>query len=180
MSQQLIRGVFLSALGLLVVVGSVLSRGQAAAPQKDGAKDAALERTRYETRMLDDLYKNAIVLVTKHYVKSDSDLAAGEAFKLLFESMKASGWHEVRLLDGLGAPINDSNQPRDEFERSSMKEILAGKVSVEQVETKNGKRYLRTATTLPMVMDKCIMCHSNYKGQKIVGALGYTLPIDVE
>jgi hypothetical protein len=29
-------------------------------------------------------------------------------------------------------------------------------------------------------MDKCIMCHDNYQGQKIVGGLGYVVPIDLK
>jgi len=153
--------------------------GQGATPEET-KEDSALLRTRRETKMLDDLYKNAIVLVTKHYVNENSDLAAGSAFKVLFKTMKDNGWHEVRLLDGLGQPLNEENLPQDDFEKAGIKAMLDGKASYEKVETRDGKRYLRTITTLPMVMDKCVMCHENFKDKKIVGGLGYTLPIDVQ
>ena len=52
----------------------------------EDAKDPAVERARREVRMLDDIYKTAIVLVTENYVHDDTDLAAGSAFKALFEA----------------------------------------------------------------------------------------------
>ena len=56
--------------------------------------------------------------------------------------------------------------------------LLDGKAGYEQVVEKEGKRYLRSATPVPVVMDKCIMCHENYKGKTIIGALGYTVPVE--
>lgn len=50
-----------------------LNRSRAA----DVKEDPAVERTRRQVRMLDDVYKTAVVLITKHYVKEDSDLPAG-------------------------------------------------------------------------------------------------------
>ncbi len=142
-------------------------------------KEAEVIRARRETTLLDTLYKNAIVLITTHYVSDSDSIPAGEAFKALFATMKKDGWHEVRLIDGLGDPVNDENTPKDDFEKSAMKEILAGKARVELVVEQSGVRELRTLTSVPMVMDKCILCHENYRGQKIVGALGYRLPLDV-
>lgn len=144
------------------------------------AKNPAVDRARREVRLLDDIYKTAIVLVTKHYVEEKSDLPAGEAFKVLFGAMKEKGWHEVRLLDGSGQPINDDNKPKDEFEREAIKQMLAEKPYYEQVVTKDGKQFLRAATPVPVVMDKCVLCHENYKGKKIIGSLAYTLPLDVQ
>ena len=68
-------------------------------------------------KLLDDIYKTAIVLITKHYVDDDSDLPAGEAFKVLFRGVKEKGWHEVRLLDATGEPLNEENAPQDGFEK---------------------------------------------------------------
>ena len=45
--------------------------------KKAGRKDAALERTRKTVRMLDDVYKTAVVLITEHYVNDTDDLPAG-------------------------------------------------------------------------------------------------------
>ena len=61
-----------------------------------------------------------------------------------------------------------------------MAALLDGKPYVEELATKDGKRYLRAATPIPVVMEKCTMCHENYRGKKVIGALGYTLPLDVK
>ena len=156
-----------------------------AAPAASAAKSSAndeqdrqLDRARREVKLLDDIYKTAIVLITKHYVEEDSDLPAGEAFKVLFDGMKEKGWHQVRLLDATGEPINDANRPQDDFEKNAIKALVSGKPYYEETVEKDGKHFLRAATPLPIVMEKCSMCHDNYKDQKVIGGLGYTLPLD--
>jgi hypothetical protein len=145
------------------------------------ADDAALARTRKQVLMLDDLYKNAIVLITEHYVDESSDLAAGAAFQKLFDAMRKKGHHDVRLLDATGQPYDDDNAPRDDFEKSAVAALKAGKPTYEQVVTQNGKQFLKLATPIPVVMQKCTLCHPAYKkaaaGQPI-GALGYTIAIE--
>jgi hypothetical protein len=59
-----------------------------------------------------------------------------------------------------------------------MKALLDGKDYYEEVATRDGKHYLRAATPIPVVMEKCTLCHDNYKGKKVIGALGYTLPLE--
>lgn len=145
------------------------------------AADPAVERTRKQVRMLDDLYKTAVVLITKHYVNSESDLAAGVAAKAIFTTMKEKGWHEVRLVDATGKPIMEENLPQDDFEKDAIKALKSGKPYYDQiVEGKDG-RYLRAATIVPVVMDKCTMCHEHYKDAKAgeaIGALAYKLKIE--
>jgi hypothetical protein len=166
-----------ASIGLAAVVaGIVMTQCQTLAVEK--VDDVQLQRARREVKLLDDIYKSAIVLITKHYVDESSDLAAGEAFKVLFESMKEKGWHEVRLLDATGEPINDENSPQDDFERAAVKAMLDGKDYLDEVATHEGSRYLRAATPVPVVMEKCILCHENYRGRKLAGALAYTLPLD--
>lgn len=147
--------------------------------QADAPKsDPAVERARREVRMLDTLYKNAVVQITKHYVDGVKDVSAGTAAKLLFGAMKEGGWHEVRLLDATGQPLVEENVAKDDFEKAAVKALVAGQPSPEEIVTKDGKRYLRTATPIPVVMEKCTMCHDNYSGNKgVIGALSYTLPI---
>ncbi len=169
----------LVVLGLLTagVTGLVRLSGQAA----DEPADAALQRTRKQVRMLDDLYKTAVVIVTENYVEEDSDLAAGDAFQALFKVMKDKGYHEVRLLDATGEPYDEDNSPKDQFERQAIKQLKAGESWYEEIVMKDGQRYLRAATPVPVVMEKCTLCHDHYRdvpaGQPI-GALGYTIPIE--
>lgn len=171
------RGVVLG-LGLLLL-GVSLLQGQGGNVIL-GKTDEALARTRKQTKMLDDLYKTAIVLITEHYVKGDEP-AAAVAGKLLWKEMKAKGHHEVRLIDATGDPIEAVNAPADDFEKTAIKEILGGKASVDKIVEKDGKRYLRTATVVPVVMEKCKSCHPNYENVpkgKAIGAIAYKLPIE--
>lgn len=150
-------------------------------PADKTAEDPAVARTRKQVKMLDDLYKTAVVLITTHYVNTDKDLPAGSAAIALFDAMKKKGWHEVRLLDATGDPLEDHNSPQDDFEKKAVAAIKAGSDFQEQVIEKDGKRYLRAATPIPVVLQKCTMCHENYKGLKAgqaIGALGYTVPIE--
>ena len=78
-------------------------------------QDAAVERTRKTVRMLDDVYKTAVVLITEHYVNDDKDLPAGAAAIALFDAIKKKGWHEVKLLDVSGEPDDDDNVAKDAF-----------------------------------------------------------------
>ncbi|MBL4883605.1 MAG: hypothetical protein COB12_12400 [Flavobacterium sp.] len=170
------RLMMLSLVGLLA-----LGSFQTSDANDQKKKTPAVDRARRTGQMLDDLYKTAIVLVTTHYVEEDSDLAAGDAFQALFKVMKDKGYHEVRLLDASGEAYDDDNLPRKGFEQAAVKALLAGAKTYEKVIKKDGKRYLQYATPIPVVMEKCIMCHENYrdlpKGQ-IIGSLSYTIPID--
>ncbi len=173
----------LIALALSIIAISAASMGLTTlthAADKT-ADDAALARTRKQVQMLDDLYKTAIVLVTEHYVDESSDLAAGAAFQKLFDAMRKKGHHDVRLLDATGQPYDDDNAPRDDFEKAAIAALKAGKPTYEQVVTQNGKQFLKLATPIPVVMQKCTLCHPAYEkapaGQAI-GALGYTIAIE--
>lgn len=167
----------LVAISVLALVGLSLS-GQETANKKD---DPALERTRKQVQILDDVYKTAIVLITENYVDEASDLAAGAAFQKLFQAMREKGHHDVRLLDATGEPYDPDNAPRDEFEKAAIKALKEGKGYYERITEKNGKRYLQAATPIPVVLKKCTLCHPAYEKAKAgepIGALGYTIEID--
>ncbi len=171
---------FAWALVPVVLVGMVVAQLKSAdkASQPD---PAAVERARQQVRMLDDLYKTTLVLITEHYVHKEDDVAAASAAKLLFATMKEKGWHEVRLIDATGEPYEEKNAPADDFEKSAVAQLKTGQAFVDAVIEKDGKSYLRAATPVPVVMEKCIMCHAHFKnvekGQP-VGALSYILPIE--
>jgi hypothetical protein len=162
----------------VVALGGLSLWGQDTASKKD---DPALERTRKQVQILDDVYKTAIVLITENYVDEASDLAAGAAFQKLFQAMREKGHHDVRLLDATGEPYDSDNAPRDEFEKAAIKALKEGKGYYERITEKNGKRYLQAATPIPVVLKKCTLCHSAYEKAKAgepIGALGYTIEID--
>jgi hypothetical protein len=163
---------------------TVLALGWAltAAAAKDAKVDpAALERTRKELKMLDDIYKTTIVLITDKYVHDKEDFPAGGAAVALFDAMQKKGWHEVRLLDATGKPHEKKNAPADDFEKEAVKKLKAGGDYYEQVVEKDGKPFLRAATPVPVVMKKCALCHEHYNDAKkgeAIGALSYTIRIE--
>ena len=90
----------------------------------------------------------------------------GGAAVAWFDATKKKGWHEVRLLDATGEPYDDDNVARDAFDHEAIKQLKAGKSYYEQVERRGGKRKLRAATPIPVVMQKCVMCHPHYAKAK--------------
>lgn len=172
------------SLCLLTVISlfaatAILLQGSVQSDEKK--PDPALERTRKTVRMLDDVYKTAVVLITEHYVNDDDDLPAGTAAIALFDAVKKKGWHEVRLLDATGDPYDDKNVANDDFDRNAIKALKSGKDFYDKVEEKKGKRFLRAATPIPVVLKKCVMCHEHYgdvKDGQPIGILSYTIPIE--
>lgn len=142
--------------------------------------DPAVDRTREQVKMLDDIYKTAVVAITDKYVHKETDSPAIIVALGLFDAMKKKGWHEVRLIDATGHPYDDKNVAKDDFEKAAVTALVGGQDYYEQVVTVEGKQRLRAATAVPVVMKKCTMCHENYKSVKPgvpIGALTYDVPI---
>ena len=160
----------------------LLMTGTFAIAEEKPSTDHALERTRQTVRMLDDIYKAAVVLITEHYVNDEDDLPAGSAAIALFDAIEKKGWHKVRLIDVTGDPSDEDNVAKDRFEKEVVKLFAAQKSQYEdQVIMHDGKRYLRAITPIPVVLKKCTMCHEHYKDAKpgqAIGALSYTIPIE--
>ena len=171
--------------GSLLVLGSAfhtdrnatLGAGQA----KNAPDEAAVERARKTVRMLDDVYKTTIVLITDKYVHDKDDYPAGRAAIKLFKQISEKGWHEVRLIDASGKPYTAKNIAKDDFDKDGIRAIKGGKSFYDRVVMKDGKPRLRAMTPVPVVMDRCILCHENYRGVKkgeAIGALTYSVPIE--
>jgi hypothetical protein len=169
-------------LGVIAAVASLMLAAAWGARAETKADDAAVARTRKTVRMLDDIYKTAVVLITDKYVHKEDDFPAGGAAVALFAAVKQKGWHDVRLLDVTGQPYEEKNAPKDDFEKAATKAFsTGGKDYYEQVVSINGQPHLRAATPIPVVSKKCIMCHPHYKDAKegaAIGALSYTLKIE--
>ena len=142
---------------------------------------AAVQRARKQVKMLDNIFKQTIVLITDKYVHDDDDYPAGSAAVLLFKKISESGSHKVRLLDATGDPYEPENVAKDDFERTGVAALKKGKKGFEEVVTDGDKHILRSITPVPVVMDKCIMCHSHYADAKegeAIGAISYSIPIE--
>lgn len=173
-------GMFIGGAGVSTAWSIQLKGGaKTPAPQAtQSGTDDAVVRTEKVVQMLDDLYKTAIVAITKHYVNSPADLSAATASKVLFQALEDKGHMETRLLGFTDVLINGENAPRDAFEEKARDQLLAGAPSYQEVAEEGGKRYLRVATTVPVVMEKCVMCHANFRDKEgAIGALAYKMPV---
>ena len=152
---------------------------QAAASATDN--DPAVARARKTVQMLDDIYKNAVVLITDKYVHEEDDFPAGSAAVALFEAISKKGWHQVRLIDATGQPYEEKNVARDDFEKAGIARLKAGDAVYEQVVDVDGQRQYRALTPVPVVMKKCVMCHAHYadaKENEPIGAISYSVPVE--
>lgn len=158
-----------------IAIATTLQFNSTAADKKDVDK-AALERTREQTKMLDDLYKTAVVGMTTTYVDKQADKPAAMVAIALFDAMKKKGWHNARLVDATGDPKNDDNVAKTEFEKKAAKAMKDGKKSIEEIAEVDGKPVLRTATLVPAVLKSCAKCHGVQEGD-VLGTIVYELPI---
>ena len=159
------------AASVLVAWTALADKGNQPAP------GLTLEQARREVRLLDDLYKTAIVYMNEVYVEDADSVAAGETARDMFAAMKAKGWHEARLVDATGAPLNDENVAAGAFEKTAIDKIRTGETYYDQVVSEGDHRYLRAATVVPVVNDKCVICHPGNKVGDVLGAISYKIPL---
>ncbi len=166
---------FAGAVAIATVVTGFRPTAQLIADEK-GPDKAAVERTREQVKMLDDLYKTAVVGINDTYVEKQTDIPAAVVAMKLFEAMKKKGYHDARLIDVTGKPKNEDNIAKSAFEKTAVKEINGGKDYYEEIGEKDGKPVFRAATLVPAVNKICASCHSKKVGDKL-GAIIYELPI---
>lgn len=144
------------------------------------AEDAAVERTRETVKLLDNVYKNAVVLITETYVHDEDDFPAGAAAVELFARTAKDGSHRVRIIDVTGQPYDGENVASDAFDKEGVRRLKAGESYYDEVVEIEGQPHLRAMTPIPVVLEKCVMCHPHYKDVpqgEAIGALTYSLPI---
>ena len=134
--------------------------------------DPAVERARQQAKMLDELYKNAVVSITNKYDGPPAIKVAKE----LFAAMEKGGWHKAKLVDASGAPQNEANLPQTGFERRAAAAIQAGKPYFEEVAGTGTERTLYAATIVPAVTRKCASCHGVEPGD-LLGFIRYEIPV---
>jgi hypothetical protein len=135
--------------------------------------DPAMVRARAQAKMLDDLFKVAVVDITNRY---DGPPAIKVA-KTIFAAAKDKKYFNAKLLDATGAPQSEANLPQDDFEKRAAKAMTEGKTYVEEVVGRGSARRLRVATVVPAVVQKCAKCHGVKQGD-LLGFLSYDLPVE--
>lgn len=177
------RGLLCGVVGLAALAGVIgMVRGRDARAQEPArpaapaaAEDPALERAREQVKMLDDLYKNAVVSITKTYVNKQDDRPAIMIAKDVFAAMKKKGWHSARLVDATGEPLSDLNSPKTDFEKEAFRRIRAGETYFDRVVGQGKDRRLLAATAVPVVMAQCGACHGDRKVGDVLGFLRYEI-----
>ncbi len=165
-------GCSLAATAAAAAILAMMARPSVGA-EEGKPDDAALERTREEVKMLDELYKNAVVSVTERWRKGPPAIMMA---KDVFGAMEKSGWHSARLVDATGSPLGEANAPKTEFEKEAAKAMREGKTYVEKVVGEGPNRTLYAATVVPAVHDRCATCHGVDKGD-LLGFIRYEVPV---
>jgi hypothetical protein len=160
-----------AAAAAAVLIGLQAPRAARAADAP--AADAALERTRAQVQMLDALYKNAVVSVTKVYPKGAPAIRVA---KDVFGAMQKGGFHDAKLVDSTGNPLGEDNEPKTDFEKRADKAIQSGKPYYEEVVGEGANRHLLAATIVPAVLPRCAACHGVKEGD-LLGFIRYDLPV---
>jgi hypothetical protein len=141
--------------------------------------EKAAKRARQTVKILDDMYKTFIVLITDEYVKDDTMFSALTVSKNVFEKMSMKGWYKARLLDATGDPHNPDNSPRTKFERDAIEAFIGGKSFYEKVEKIDGVYYYQAATSVSIIADGCTICHPHNKHGDLLGGISYTFLLDM-
>jgi hypothetical protein len=134
--------------------------------------DAALERTREQVKMLDVLYKSAVVSVDSRYQGPPAIKLARD----VFAAVEKGGWHKAKLVDASGNPQNEANLPQTDFEKRAAKAMREGKPYYEEVSGADTGRRLYAATVVPAVTKKCANCHGVKEGE-LLGFIRYEVPV---
>ncbi len=135
--------------------------------------DPAMAQARAQVKMLDDLFKVAVVDITNRY---DGPPAIKVA-KAIFAAAKDKKYFNAKLLDATGSPQNEANVPQDDFEKRAAKAMTEGKTYLEEVVGRGSARRLRVATVVPAVVQKCAKCHGVKQGD-LLGFLSYDFPVN--
>jgi len=174
MTKKMRNRVSMGVGGILALVATLIVEipPSSALRADQSSTDSALVRARDQVKMLDELYKTAVVSVTNKY---DGPPAIKVA-KDVFTAMEKSGWHKAKLVDASGAPQNEANLPATDFEKRAEKAIRDGKPYYEEVAKTGSSRTLYAATIVPAVTKKCASCHGVKSGD-LLGFIRYEVPI---
>lgn len=168
------------SVGLAAMAAEVapgVFRGRVAQAGPGPEADPAVDRAREQVKMLDDLYKTAVVSITKRYVGEQDKQPAIMVAQDVFGAMSKQGWHSAKLVDATGEPLSEANAPQTDFEKEAARAMNAGKPYIDRVVGEGKDRRLLAATVVPVVMKRCADCHNHKKVGEVLGFIRYDLPI---
>jgi hypothetical protein len=171
MTKRTIGGLLLGT-GCLAFAVAVVALPGPGLRAEDSASEPALAQAREQAKMLDELYKNAVVSITNKY----EGPPAVKVAKDVFGAMEKSGWHRARLVDATGSPQNEANLPQTAFEKRAVAVIRSGQPYYEEVAGEGVERTLHVATVVPAVVKKCATCHGVEQGD-LLGFIRYEIPV---
>jgi hypothetical protein len=164
-------------LGLSVAaLGTVLSVSAAAGTEKVPAAPpvrVSLDEGRRMVRMMDDIYKAAVITTHRMYVQDPGTPAAVIWAKQVVREVHRKGWPEARILAAVERPLNPENYPADPFERQAIQAFRSGKPSFEKVEPGS----LRYATEIRIDDRTCLTCHVHNREGDLLGGVSYRVPL---
>lgn len=153
-----------AALGVAISLSAKADPGKTPAPVR-----MSLPEARRTVRMMDDIYKAAVIRTHEMYVQDVGTPAAVIWAKQVFKSVNGKGWPAARMLSSSDRPLNPENSPSDAFEKEAVRAFRAGKPAYEKVEGNT----LRYATEIRIADQKCLMCHVHSKEGDLVGGVSY-------
>lgn len=136
-------------------------------------EDPALERARAQVKMLDDLYKTAVVSITERYQRGQPAIMVA---KDVFGAMSKAQHHSARLVDASDSPLGVDNSPTTDFEKRAAEAMKRGDSYIDEVVGDGKNRRLLAATIVPAVHKRCAECHGVEEGD-LLGFIRYDLPI---
>lgn len=157
------------AVSVLVGVGLVLAGDDSKRP----TEDPAVARARDQVKMLDELYKTAVVSITERFPRGQPAIMVA---KDMFYAMENSEHHSAKLVDASGAPLGADSEPETAFEEKAAEAMQNGETYLDQVVGEGDNRRLLAATVVPAVHQRCAECHGVEKGD-LLGFIRYEVPI---
>jgi hypothetical protein len=168
-SQRATRAAVLGVLAMAVAAATLYAASVSATPAVERVSRAEAKR---QVRMMDQIYKSAVVTTHKMYVQDPGTPAAVIWAKQVINQMKGKGWPDARIIASHDRPLNPENSPTDKFERDAIAAFQKGRTTFEVV-TPTEVRY---ATDIRIVDEKCLLCHVRNKTGDLVGGVSYRVP----
>jgi hypothetical protein len=122
--------------------------------------------------MLDDAYQLILERTHAVYHTKPNEPVAAAMVRKLQARMNELGWPRARFVAVNALAMHPDHEPRDDFERQTVRALRSGDERVEQVVGGD----LRVSTVVPLT-GGCASCHWVPAGQESKAALTFAVPL---